>query len=401
MAEADPEQLGHTGRQRGWQGPGVLSYGYRPFFLLAGLWAALAMTIWIAMFAGAGQLPTRFDPVSWHAHEMLFGYLGAVMAGFLLTAVPNWTGRMPIIGWPLAGLTAVWLCGRIAIAISAILPPWLVAVVDLAFPAVLAIVIAREILAGKNWRNLIVLALLLLFMIANGLFHALAVAGAYAAGSVGFRMGLAVAVMLLSLIGGRIVPSFTRNWLVKQGLVAKPAAVGRLDKLTLIATLVCLSLWTVLPENIVTAYLSLAAGILHLVRLARWSGWRALPEPLLWILHVGYFFVPLGFVAIGLSALDLEVSPPVGALHIWMAGAIGVMTLAVMTRASLGHAGRPLSATPAVTAVYLLVLGSIALRFIASFDVAPVWILYTSAGAWIAGFAGFCVLYWPILTARR
>jgi uncharacterized protein involved in response to NO len=158
-------------RMRAWTGPAILSFGFRPFFSLAGLWAALAMAVWVAMLSGRTVLPTGFDPIGWHAHEFLFGYLGAVMAGFLLTAVPNWTGSLPLVGWPLAGLVALWVIGRGAVAVSAHLPPVVVALADLAFPLALAGFLSREIVAGRNWKNLPVLALLTGWAVANALFH--------------------------------------------------------------------------------------------------------------------------------------------------------------------------------------------------------------------------------------
>ena len=385
-------------RARAWHGPAILAYGYRPFFLMAGMWAALAMAAWVAMLAGFIVLPTRFDPVSWHAHEMLFGYLGAALAGFLLTAVPNWTGRLPIVGWPLSVLVAFWATGRIAVAASGGLSPALAAILDLLFPVVLATVIGREILAGKNWRNLPVLALLVLLIVANALFHASAAQGDNAAGGFGFRTGLAVAVMLVTLIGGRIVPSFTRNWLAKHKIEDFPAPFGFVDRFALVSTLIALIGWAVLPDHVATATLCTLAGFANLIRLSRWSGMRTGPEPLLWILHVGYLLVPLGFLSVAASAWDSGLSPPIGAQHIWMAGAVGVMPLAMMTRASLGHAGRPLTATPGVNVVYFLIIASVLLRFIAAFGAAPAWVMHVSAFSWIAGFAGFCILYWPILT---
>src|SRR5690625_382232 len=201
---------------RAWRGPALLTFGFRPFFLGAGIFAALAMALWIPMLSGWVTLPTAFDPASWHAHEFLFGYLGAVIAGFLLTAVPNWTGRLPIVGWPLAGLFACWLVGRLAVSISVEMPALLVAAADLLFFVVFAAALAREIITGRNWRNLIVLGMLSIMLIANAIFHWEAAHGFYAAQGVGLRLGLGAAIMLIALIGGRIVPSFTRNWLAKQ-----------------------------------------------------------------------------------------------------------------------------------------------------------------------------------------
>ena len=172
--------------------PTILSYGFRPFFFGASVWAALAMALWVPMLSGHLNLPTAFDPVSWHAHEFMFGYLGAVMAGFLLTAVPNWTGSLPLVGWPLAGLVALWVIGRVAVAVSAHLPTLSVALADLAFPAALAGFLAREILAGRNWKNLPVLALLTGWAVANALFHWEATQGGAPAQGIGLRIGLAV-----------------------------------------------------------------------------------------------------------------------------------------------------------------------------------------------------------------
>lgn len=211
-----------TDQMRQWMGPALFSYGFRPFFLFGALWAAFAMVLWIALLSGLADLPTRLDPVSWHAHEFLFGYLGAVIAGFLLTAVPNWTGRLPVVGWPLAALFAVWVLGRIMIAMSAILPPGLPEAVDLLFPLALGGLILREIISGKNWKNLIVLAMLAVFTFANLLFHIDAAQGGVAASGIGMRLGIAAVLMMISVIGGRIVPSFTRNWMVKQGQTDLP-----------------------------------------------------------------------------------------------------------------------------------------------------------------------------------
>ncbi|MBW6506244.1 MAG: NnrS family protein, partial [Rhodobacteraceae bacterium] len=205
-----------SARARAWNGPAILLHGFRPFFFMAGVWAAFAMALWVAMLAGALALPTTFDLISWHAHEFLWGYLAAVVAGFLLTAVPNWTGRLPIVGWPLAGLAGLWLAGRLAVAVSAYLPAWLVALADLAFLAALAGAFTREIVAGRNWRNLPVLALVALMLAANAAFHWQATAGGAPAQGMPARAGLAVAVLLIALIGGRVVPSFTRNWLARQ-----------------------------------------------------------------------------------------------------------------------------------------------------------------------------------------
>ena len=388
-------------QMRAWTGPAVLSFGFRPFFLLAGLWAALSMILWVAMLAGRLDLPTAFDPVSWHAHEFVFGYLGAVAGGFLLTAVPNWTGRLPIVGWPLGGLAALWLLGRAAVLVSGVLTPLTVALADLSFLVVLAAVIAREILAGRNWRNLPVLAMLCLLIAGNALFHWQAAQGLYAAGAAGLRLGLAAGVLSISLIGGRIVPSFTRNWLVRQGHTDRPAPFSRFDKAAIAVTAVTLLIWVPAPHHPVTAAALLVTGLLQLTRLARWSGHRTLSEPLVWVLHAGYAFVPLGALALGVATLAGGPAL-IPAQHLWMAGAIGVMTMAVMTRATLGHTGRALAAGPGTAAVYLALIASVATRFAAGLAPGAEPALSTGAGLlWIAAFLGFTALYGPDLLTRR
>lgn len=281
-------------QMRAWTGPAILTFGFRPFFFGAAVWAVLAMALWVPMLSGHLIVPTAFDPVSWHAHEFLFGYLGAVVARFLLTAVPNWTGRLPIVGWRLGMLAGLWLVGRVAVAVSAGLPDVLVAVADLAFQVVFAALIAREIVAGKNWRNLIVLAMLGVFIIGNAIFHWEAAQG------YGLRLGLGAGIMMIAVIGGRVVPSFTRNWLVKRGSKALPVApMQSFDKAALVVLALALVLWVALPLGALTGGVALAlAGVLHILRLARWAGHRTFAEPLVTVLHAGYAFVPLGALAL-------------------------------------------------------------------------------------------------------
>lgn len=388
MAQNSAEQI------RCWQGPALFSLGFRPFFLFGAVWVVVAMCLWLAVLAGAVDLPTRFDRGSWHAHEFLFGYLGAVIAGFLLTAVPNWTGRLPIVGWRLAALFALWALGRVTILFSQTLPPLAAPTLDLAFPVMLGGLILREIIAGKNWRNLIVLGLLSVFMLANALFHYEALSGGYAEQGVGLRLGLATAVTMIAVIGGRIVPSFTRNWLAKQGHSARPTPpMQRFDKLVLLVSIPILALWTLLPFAVVTGVCLLVFGTLHLARLARWQGHRTLGEPLVFVLHAAYAFIPLGAFALGLDQI-LGNPGTAGAQHLWMAGAIGGMTLAVMTRTTLGHTGRDLTAGGATFAIYLCVFASAFTRLLTSVNLN---LSYASGAFWLLAFGGFALTYGPLL----
>jgi uncharacterized protein involved in response to NO len=390
---------------RAWTGPALLSYEFRPFFLGAAAWAAFAMMAWIAMITGWIQLPTVFDPVSWHAHEFLFGYLSAALAGFLLTAVPNWTGRLPIVGWPLAGLFGLWLLGRLVVLASAGLPPLAVAVADLALPLALAAFLLREIVAGKNWNNLVVLALLAVFTLGNAVFHWQATQGEFAAQGIGLRIGLGAGLMMVAVIGGRITPSFTRNWLVRQpkGQTRLPAApMQRFDKAALLLLLLALLSWIALPDTRPTAALLALAGAAHLARLARWAGDRTWREPLLLVLHAAYLFLPLGALAMTTAILIPDRVPPAVAQHLWMAGAIGMMTLAVMSRATLGHTGQPLAAGPGTTMLYLALATAVTARVIAGlWPTAASFLLDVSALAWILAFGGFVVIYGPLLMLSK
>ena len=331
---------------------------------------------------------------------MLFGYVMAAVAGFLLTAIPNWTKRLPVQGRPLMVLAALWLLGRLACLTSQHLGAAPAAALDLAFPLVLLLTIAREIVAGRNWRNLVMAGAVALLLLANLLVH-LEALGALETAALGLRLGLATMICLIALIGGRIVPSFTRNWLVKRNSPRLPAAFGSLDKLALAATALGAGSWVFWAEAATSGVLLSMAGLLNGLRLARWVGWRSWPEPLLWILHLGYLWLAAGLVLLGLSLLwdELPRSP---ALHALTAGAIGTMTLGVMTRAALGHSGRALSADRPTLGVYLLVTGAALLRVTAPcFGGLEISILLLSGAFWIAAFSLFAAAYGPIFLAPR
>lgn len=382
-------------RYRAYQGPAVFSMGFRPFFLLAALWAAIAVPVWVATLNN--WLPASHFDRDWHAHEMVFGYLSAVIAGFLLTAVPNWTGRLPITGAPLMGLVALWLAGRIAmLAPSFPLAP----AIDATFLFVFALVVAREIIAGRNVRNLPVLALLTVLAIANVLSHLHAIDPTLAL--TGERIGVAVVSMLVALIGGRIVPSFTRNWMAKHRMSPEPAAPSRFDAVALGALAIALGLWAVMPTHFATGLMLTLAGLLHLMRLARWRGWRTRAEPLVLTLHFGYLWLCLGLLLSGLAILPLGLIPTASGLHALTAGGFGVMTLAVMTRASLGHTGQALTAGPRISAIYWLVNLGAALRVMSPMLPAEYTrMLAASALFWSGAFVWFAIVYAPLLLRPR
>lgn len=384
---------------RAYRGPAIWSYGFRPFFLAGAAWSAIAVALWLPMLAGRLRLPTAFSPIEWHVHELIYGYVPAVVAGFLLTAVPNWTGRLPVVGNRLLVLFLTWLAGRLAVLFSGVVGPALAATIDLSFLAILGAVIAREINVGKDKRNFKVLVMVGLLLAGNALFH---LEAAFGKGTgFGTRIGIGATVLLIMLIGGRIIPSFTRNWLAKRASGRLPEPFGRFDVAAMVGSGATLAVWIVLPDHGVTATLAAIAALLNAWRLARWAGGRTAPEPLVLILHVAFAFVPIGFALVALGIARPDIVAPTGALHAWTAGAIGLMTLAVMTRASLGHTGRPLTATLAIQGIYVAAGVAALARVVAAFDLAREPMLSISAGAWVLAFLGFVVVYAPLLLWAR
>jgi uncharacterized protein involved in response to NO len=327
---------------------------------------------------------------------MLFGYAAAAIAGFLLTAIPNWTGRLPVRGVRLALLVGLWAVGRLAVAFSASVGVETAAAIDSAFLLVLWATILREILAGRNWRNLIVAGLVGLLVVSNSLIH-LEYLGLTETGALGFRLAITDMLLLIALIGGRIVPSFTRNWLAKRGETSLPSPFGRLDRLTLAVSVAAGLLWAFLPEGLSTGIAALAAALANGLRLARWRGHKTGTEPLVWILHLGYGWIAAAFALLATSLLTAAV-PQTAAIHAFTTGAVGTMTLAVMTRATLGHTGRELTAGPGTTAIYLLALASGVLRVVSPLSAELESVLVALSGiCWIAAFGCFVGLYGPLL----
>ena len=379
-------------RRRDYAGPPVFSYGFRPFFLSAAVWATAAVPLWVWTFLGG---PLAIDR-NWHVHEMLFGVIASVVAGFLTTAVPNWTGRMPVIGAPLAGLWLLWLAGRIAMLAPPDFAPW-AAVIDSAFLVVFAGVVAREVLAGKNWRNLPICLLTGVLALANIGFH---LDTALGLGGLGERVAIGVVTVMLALIGGRVTPSFTQNWTLAQGIAARPAPFGGFDKAALVLTVAAMLLWIALPTAAPVGAVLVLAGLAHAVRLWRWRGWAARRDPLVAILHVGYGWLIPGLILLGLGVAS--VIPPSAGLHALTAGAMGVMVLAMMTRASRGHTGRPLQADRATVAIYLAANLATVLRVAAPlFPEAMAGLLGLAALLWGLAFGGFALVYGRMLVTPR
>jgi uncharacterized protein involved in response to NO len=291
-------------------------------------------------------------------------------------------------------LVALWITGRVCVTFSAQCGWFAAMLVDCSFLLLIAAAAAREIIAGKKWNNLSVVVLILVLLGGNVTFHL--EAHFNGAAEISIRVGIAVVVLLISLIGGRIIPSFTRNWLVKENPGRLPVPFSHFDMLTVAVGAIALVCWIVSPAAIWIGYALTLAGAMHLARLARWAGDRTGRERLLLILHVGYAFVPIGFLLNACSAFGIV---PAGAgVHAWMAGAAGVMTLAVMSRASLGHTGQQLTASIATQAIYASIIIAVVSRICAVLEPAhSIPLLHVAAFAWAAAFLGFAICYGPAL----
>jgi uncharacterized protein involved in response to NO len=387
-------------RTRPYTGPAILSYGFRPFFLLGSLYSGLSILLWLPQFYGELSLSTLFAPTDWHVHELYFGFLPAIVTGFLFTAVPNWTGRMPLQGNGLLVLVMIWIAGRAAVTFSSQIGWQAAMVIDAAFLIAVAGVIAREIIAGANWRNLKVLLPLLLLTASNIAFHL--EAHFHGTSDISRRLAGTAAITLIMLIGGRIIPSFTRNWLVRQNPGQLPAVFSRYDLFSMVVAVAALVSWVARPDTAVTAVAMAIAALLQFIRLGRWAGHRTLRDPLVWILHAGYLFIPVGFALIAAGTVWPHLVSPLAGIHALGVGAVGGMTLAVMVRASLGHTGQPLKAGLSEVLLFIALLVAAVTRILATLsDVHTGMALHISAFAWMIAFAGFALIYAPALCRRR
>lgn len=383
--------------RRQYQGPALFSVGLRPFFLLASIFAVGVIPVWMMIWTGHWTSGSQFTPADWHAHELIFGYTSAVISGFVLTATPNWTKRPPIRGWPLVGLAMLWLAGRFAVAGFLALPAVWVLVVDGSFLAVLCILMARELLSGHNLRNLVVLIPISILLVSNVVFHL--EANAYGEAEFGRRAGLAAIAVLIALIGGRIIPAFTRNWLVKTGATRLPVLFARLDAVAIGVSVAGLSLWVADVRGPATGAVLAAASVLQFLRLSRWQGLQTRKSAILLMLHVAYLCLPAGLAALAVSAVAPSIGQATGT-HLLGIGGIGGMTFAVMIRASLGHTGHPLVAgrwiTLAFASIILAAFMRAALPDVTVFGVSG---LVLAAMFWTTGFAMLSLRLAPLLLA--
>lgn len=378
----------------------ILGDGYRTFFLAAPLWALLAMALWLVwlLYPGTAVLALAPPPVEWHAHEMIWGYGGAAVAGFFLTAAPNWTGGPAAQRGFIALAAAVWLVGRAALWSSGALGPALVAAIDLAFVPVLATKLLVMLLRRPKPQNLMFLGILALFWWGDAMVHLDWLGAAFAARD-GLATGLLALGALIAVLGGRVVPAFTRNALRRGGCEhGLPRSFAPLDALGIGAAVLLAAGWGAGFSPSWTAPLALLAGLAQAARLAFWHSGATLRDPLLWSLHLSFAMLALGYLALGLAGLGL--GSQIGALHILGIGAVGGMTLAIMTRASLGHSGLPLTAPRQLVPAFLALAAAALLRWVSGVSGAlPLTVL---AGLlWLAAFALFLSALAPVLVTPR
>src|SRR5579883_74838 len=379
----------------------LLRYGFRPFFLGAGLAAALLIPWWAASYACGVPLGTSWPPTLWHAHEMLFGFIGAAVAGFLLTAVPSWTGARGFAGAPLALVSGLWLLARIAVATSRLWPLAAVATLDLAFLPAIAVLVLPPLLRARN-RNAPLLAVLAALWAADiafyrGLYHRNDGESLHA-----LIVGIDIVLLLITVIGGRIIPAFTATALKQRGTVGSVRVWPGITQVA-VAAMIALALSDLLvPDGMIGGVIAAIAAAAQAMRLAQWQTLRTLRQPIVWVLHLAYVWLPIG---LGLKAAALLTGAAAAAfwLHALTIGAVATMIVAVMTRASLGNTGRPLVVDPLIALAYLLLTAAALVRVfgLAVLRIAYPEVILAAALLWTAAFVLFIWIYAPMLLAAR
>ncbi len=367
--------------------------GFRPFYLAASLFAAASIALWGLQLGGALPHPYLAGPV-WHAHEMVFGFALAVVVGFLLTAGRNWSGLPTTTPATLKVLVAVWFLARILV-----LTPWHAAgaIASAAFPVAAAAALAVPFAKSRNRRNYIFVALLVLLGAADLLVQAGALRIVDASPALGLQLALDILLLVMAVIGGRVIPMFTNNGVPGASAVRHPW-LERLALGSIVAVLACDALGA---PPVAIALVAGSAAALHLARWLLWQPWKTLRVPLVWVLHAAYLWIPVHLALRAAASLDLVL--PGLATHALTAGAIGGLTIGMMTRTARGHTGRPLRADRFEVAMYVLVLAAAIVRVIGPLAVAEAYLpcVLTSAALWSAGFALYAARYWPVLTRAR
>lgn len=377
----------------------IFRLAFRPFFLFSSLFSIVALILWGKVWFGGLSFSPFGNWYWWHGHEMLFGFVGAVITGFLLTAVQNWTGRLGLRGMPLAGLFAVWLLGRIMLLFPTPFSDWLIVLVDMSFLPLVAAVLGFYVVRAKLWRNILFVPVLLILTVLNGFMHWAAFENDLILYKKLATTVVFLIAFLVSLMGGRVIPFFTAN-----GTGTEKAVPNKWLELSSLASILLLALGSLVGFNeIVMGAIAFIAFAAHLVRTLRWRIWVTLKVPLLWSLHLACWFLALSFLLLALFHWGL-VDDYVTVLHILTVGSIGLIILAMIARISLGHTGRSLQISPWVAVGFAALVGSTLLR--------AVWPLLSAGGSltisyggsialWVLAFGIFIIWYLPVLTRPR
>lgn len=379
----------------------ILAHPFRPFFLLTGVYGIVTVIAWISFLFGGLSLPLGWSPVHWHSHEMLFGLIPLAIAGFLLTAMCNWTGAAPLHGKALLALIIIWLAGRVAMWTASWWPVGVVAAIDLLFMPVMAIYMTRVLLQHGNKRNLPIAAILLLLSLANLMMHIGFIINDPQWLQRGELVALGLITLMMIVIGGRIIPLFTTNWLRNQNIQGRDVkSFAALDRAALIATLLLIPTDFFTDTPWLTGVVALIAGALNALRLIGWSGWLTTREPLLWILHLGYGWIVVALLLKSAAAFDL--AAPTAWQHALGVGAMGTLILGVMIRVALGHTGRPLTLPRFGMIIYVAITLAALVRVLTALQLLDYRAgLLMAALGWSIAFGIFTLIYWPILTRPR
>lgn len=378
----------------------LFDYGFRPFFLAAGIQAALVIPVWMYVLSGHGAMTGPLPAMYWHAHEMLYGFVVAAIAGFLLTAVPSWTGARGFAGAPLYVLAATWLAGRLAMACAGQLPFWMVALAELAMLPTLAALLAPPLLRSRNRNLAMLLIITVLWLIDAGFLLGLARGDVALLGRM-MTLAIDIVLLLVTVIGGRIVPAFTANAIRRRGAEPRIRSRAWLETTVIAAMIGIAAADFFSPGGLVSGALAVIAALAHALRLSGWRSFQARGESILWVLHLGYAWLPIG-LALKACYLLGDFGWAAKWQHALTVGVFGTMILAVMTRASLGHTGRPLEVARPVTAAYVLIALSAVARvaggLMTAYYMATV---YVAATAWVLAFLLYLWVYAPILAGPR
>ena len=392
-----PGPLKNSNSRSGFRQVPLFSIGFRPFFLLAALYAIISVLLWIVAIGGWVWPGAPGDLLAWHIHEMLFGFVGAAIAGFLLTAISNFTGRLPVQGSLLMALTLAWCLARIGAGFPGVLGETLSLLLTISFPLLLVVVVGREVLGGGRPKDMIIGLLVALFAVGDLVFL------------LGYRSALDfmphLVVLLITLFGGRIIPAFTTNWQKRKNIetgrnASLPVIQPWLERLVIPMTLIAGVSIVSMPTSNFAVIAALLTAILHAARLFGWRGWQAFQEPILWILHLGYLWIVIGYALIGISIISFG-SVHSAAIHALTTGAMGTLIIGVMSRVALGHTGRLLKVSSLTTLAYVCIFLSAVTRVFAAMTSFYLELIQISALVWLFGFALFVYVYSPILWGPR